>query len=68
MAGATRINSRLKFGASNRAHRKAKAQPKYRFGGLYGELLRQDVLNAALEVPSSARGSTGSRWRDNQID
>ena len=40
-------------------YRKAKAQPKYRFWSLYGELLRQDVLNAALEVQVRNGGAPG---------
>src|SRR4029077_8325786 len=40
-------------------YRKAKAQPKYRFWSLYGELLRQDVLNAALEVQIRNGGASG---------
>ena len=51
MAGATRIITPNKVRELQIAlYRKAKAQPKYRFWSLYGELLRQDVLARALEV------------------
>jgi hypothetical protein len=40
-------------------YRKAKAQPQYRFWSLYGELLREDVLSAALEVQVRNGGAPG---------
>ena len=60
MAGATRIITPDKVRELQIVlYRKAKAQPKYRFWSLYGELLRQDVLNAALEVQIRNRGAPG---------
>src|SRR4051794_18335217 len=51
MAGATRIVTPDKVRELQIVlYRKAKAQPTYRFWSLYGELLRLDVLKAALEV------------------
>src|SRR6185436_17882542 len=52
-------NSRQSSGASNRALSESQAQPKYRFWSLYGELLRQDVLAAALEVQTRNGGAAG---------
>jgi group II intron reverse transcriptase/maturase len=40
-------------------YRKAKAQPKYRFWSLYGELLRMDVLESALEAQFRNDGGAG---------
>jgi len=40
-------------------YRKAKAQPKYRFWSLYGELLRLDVLESALEAQFRNDGGAG---------
>lgn len=40
-------------------YRKAKAQPKYRFWSLYGELLRREVLETALEIQSRNQGEAG---------
>src|SRR5438876_8209935 len=40
-------------------YRKAKAQPKYRFWSLYGELLRMDVLASALEAQLRNDGGAG---------
>jgi group II intron reverse transcriptase/maturase len=60
MAGATRIVTPDKVRELQIVlYRKAKAQPKYRFWSLYGELLRQDVLNAALEVQIRNGGAPG---------
>src|SRR6266853_31806 len=60
MAGATRIITPDKLRELQIAlYRKAKAQPKYRFWSLYGELLRQDVLKAALEVQIRNGGAPG---------
>jgi RNA-directed DNA polymerase len=60
MAGATRIVTPDKVRELQIVlYRKAKAQPKYRFWSLYGELLRQDVLNAALEVQIRNGGASG---------
>jgi group II intron reverse transcriptase/maturase len=60
MAGATRIITPFKVRELQIVlYRKAKAQPKYRFWSLYGELLRQDVLNAAMEVQIRNGGAAG---------
>ena len=60
MAGATRIETPDKVRELQIVlYRKAKAQPKYRFWSLYGELLRQDVLDAALEVQIRNGGAAG---------
>ena len=40
-------------------YRKAKAQPKYRFWSLYGELLRPDVLESALDAQIRNDGGAG---------
>jgi group II intron reverse transcriptase/maturase len=40
-------------------YRKAKAQPKYRFWSLYGELLRVDVLESALDAQIRNDGGAG---------
>ena len=40
-------------------YRKAKAQPKYRFWSLYGELLRLDVLESALDAQIRNNGGVG---------
>jgi group II intron reverse transcriptase/maturase len=40
-------------------YRKAKAQPKYRFWSLYGELLRLDVLESALDAQLRNDGGAG---------
>src|SRR5438132_14094788 len=40
-------------------YRKAKAQPRYRFWSLYGELLRLDVLESALEAQFRNDGGAG---------
>jgi group II intron reverse transcriptase/maturase len=60
MAGATRIKTPDKVRQLQiTLYRKAKAEPKYRFWSLYGELLRQDVLNAALEAQWKNGGQAG---------
>src|SRR6266699_50914 len=60
MAGATRIATPNKVRELQIVlYRKAKAQPKYRFWSLYGELLRQDVLATALEVQTGNDGEAG---------
>jgi group II intron reverse transcriptase/maturase len=60
MAGATRIITPDKVRELQIAlYRKAKAQPKYRFWSLYGELLRQDVLDRALEAQIRNDGEAG---------
>ena len=40
-------------------YRKAKAQPQYRFWSLYGEVLRKDVLAAALDAVAGNGGAPG---------
>ena len=60
MAGATRIETPKKVRELQIAlYRKAKASPKYRFWSLYGELLRKDVLETALEVQKRNDGAAG---------
>ena len=60
MAGATRIKTPDKVRQLQiTLYRKAKGEPKYRFWSLYGELLRQDVLNAALEAQWKNGGQAG---------
>jgi len=60
MAGATRIATPDKVRQLQiTLYRKAKAEPKYRFWSLYGELLRKDVLNAALEAQTQNSGEAG---------
>jgi len=60
MAGATQIITPNKVRELQIAlYRKAKAQPKYRFWSLYGELLRPDVLATALEVQIRNDGAAG---------
>lgn len=60
MAGATRIKTPDKVRQLQiTLYRKAKAEPKYRFWSLYGELLRPDVLNAALEAQRQNGGGVG---------
>jgi group II intron reverse transcriptase/maturase len=61
MAGATRIATppekirKLQIAL----YRKAKAEPKYRFWSLYGELCRRDLLQTALEAQLRNGGSAG---------
>ena len=60
MAGATRIVTPDKVRQLQIAlYRKAKASPKYRFWSLYGELLRMDVLEAALDGQFQNGGGAG---------
>jgi RNA-directed DNA polymerase len=60
MAGATRIGTPDKVRELQIVlYRKAKAQPKYRFWSLYGELLRRDVLEKALEAQIRNGGEAG---------
>ena len=60
MAGATRIVTPNKVRELQIAlYRKAKAQPKYRFWSLYGDLLRRDVLEKALEAQIRNGGEAG---------
>ncbi len=60
MAGTTRIATPDKVRQLQIAlYRKAKAAPKYRFWSLYGELLRRDVLETALEAQLRNDGGTG---------
>src|ERR1019366_752951 len=60
MAGATRIVTPNKVRELQIAlYRKAKAQPKYRFWSRYGELLRREVLERALEAQIRNGGEAG---------
>ena len=60
MAGAARIKTPDKVRQLQIAlYRKAKAEPKYRFWSLYGELLRRDVLRTALAVQIANGGQAG---------
>ena len=60
MAGATRIATPEKVRQLQiTLYRKAKAEPKYRFWSLYGELLRRDVLETALAVQRRNGGEAG---------
>jgi len=60
MAGATRIETPNKVRQLQIAlYRKAKAEPKYRFWSLYGELLRPDLLKAAFETQLENGGGAG---------
>ena len=60
MAGATRIATPDKVRQLQiTLYRKARTAPKYRFWSLYGELLRPDVLNAALEAQWRNGGGEG---------
>lgn len=65
-------------------YRKAKAEPKYRFYSLYGELLRHDVVETAMSAVASHAGAAGvdgqecsaytrndevwQQWRDRLLD
>ena len=40
-------------------YRKAKAEPRYRFWSLYGEVQRRDVLEAALKAQLQNNGAAG---------
>ena len=60
MAGATQIKTPDKVRQLQiTLYRKAKAEPKYRFWSLYGELLRADVLSTALETQWRNGGEAG---------
>jgi len=60
MAGATRIGTPDKVRQLQLAlYRKAKAEPKYRFWSLYGEMCRRDVLATALEAQIRNNGQAG---------
>src|SRR5262250_1834017 len=60
MAGVTRIETPKKVRELQIVlYRKAKAQPKYRFWSLYGDLLRRDVLESALEGQIRNGGEAG---------
>ena len=60
MAGATRIETPDKVRKLQIAlYRKAKAEPRYRFWSLYGELLRLELLNAALDAQLKNNGGAG---------
>ena len=60
MAGATRIATPDKVRQLQiTLYRKAKAEPKYRFWSLYGELLRPEVLEAALAAQERNDGAAG---------
>jgi len=60
MAGATRIGTPDKVRQLQiTLYRKAKAEPKYRFWSLYGELMRRDVLERALAAQLENDGRAG---------
>ena len=60
MAGATRIITPDKVRPLQIAlYRKAKAEPKYRFWSLYGEVTRREVLAAALRAQLQNNGVAG---------
>ncbi len=60
MAGATRITTPDKVRQLQvTLYRKAKAEPKYRFWSLYGEVCRRDVLDTALEAQLRNDGQAG---------
>lgn len=60
MAGATRIVTPKKVRELQiTLYRKAKAEPKYRFWSLYGDLLRRDVLETALAIQIRNDGEGG---------
>jgi len=60
MAGATRIVTPNKVRQLQIAlYRKARTAPKYRFWSLYGELLRRDLLEAALDAQLRNDGIAG---------
>jgi group II intron reverse transcriptase/maturase len=60
MAGESRITTPDKVRQLQiTVYRKAKAEPKYRFWSLYGELLRKDVLESALAVQQRNGGAAG---------
>ena len=56
----TRIRTPEKVRKLQRAlYRKAKAEPKYRFWSLYGELSRKDILETALSMVARNDGCAG---------
>ena len=56
----TRIVTPEKVRKLQRAlYRKAKAEPRYRFWSLYGELSRQDILETALAQVARNGGCAG---------
>jgi RNA-directed DNA polymerase len=60
MAGATQIVTPDKVRQLQiTLYRKAKSAPRYRFWSLYGELLRRDILEAALEAQVRNGGGAG---------
>jgi RNA-directed DNA polymerase len=60
MAGTTQIKTPKKVRELQiTLYRKAKSKPKYRFWTLYGDLLRRDVLETALEVQIRNDGEAG---------
>jgi RNA-directed DNA polymerase len=60
MAEATRIVTPKKVRELQLVlYRKAKAQPKYRFWSLYGDLMRRDVLESALAAQIRNGGEAG---------
>jgi len=60
MAGVTRIVTPTKVRELQiTLYRKAKSKPKYRFWSLYGDLLRRDVLETALEIQTRNNGEAG---------
>ena len=60
MDGATRIITPTKVRELQiTLYRKAKSKPKYRFWSLYGDLLRRDVLETALEIQIRNNGEAG---------
>src|SRR3954470_22212980 len=60
MAGATRIITPDKVRQLQIAlYRKAKSAPKYRFWSLYGEVMRRDILEAALDAQIRNDGAAG---------
>jgi len=64
MAGATQIITPEKVRQLQiTLYRKAKAQPRYRFWSLYGELLRLDVLESAWKRSSEMTGERESMAR-----
>ena len=63
MAGATQIKTPDKVRTLQMTlDRKAKAEPKYRFWSLYGERLRLDVLERAIETQRQNGGGSGGGW------
>jgi group II intron reverse transcriptase/maturase len=55
-----RIATPLKIQKLQRTlYRKAKAEPKYRFYSLYGELLRKDLLETAMATVAGNNGAAG---------